>query len=58
MRSRNLQQSLGAEPILDVGWHAVAGVFAASNGIPKVMRDEFQEQAFRRRPGEGSAGGE
>ena len=37
----------------DVGRHAVQGVGLALLRVPQMMRDKFQRQRFRRRPGQG-----
>lgn len=44
---------LAPYPRLDVGWHAVVRMLGTFGRIPEVMRNEFEQQAFRRQPGEG-----
>jgi hypothetical protein len=52
-----LRKSLVAEAVLDAGQHAMVRIGATFFRIPQVVRDEFQQQRFRRRPGQGVAGG-
>ncbi|MCY1543888.1 hypothetical protein D9M68_797270 [compost metagenome] len=58
MRAGGPEHAPGTQSDLDLRRHAVGRILGALDRVPEMMSDEFQEQAFRRRPGEGGAGRE
>jgi len=55
MWPRHAQKALLAQFLFHVGRHAVIGFDLALLRSPEMMGDEFQQQGFRSREGEGAA---
>lgn len=56
MWARGFEQSLVAQSRLDVLRHAVCRIRLPFDRIPQVMRNELEQQALGRWPGQGAAG--